>query len=86
MARHGPRRPDLLPKQDGGKVQTGDEDRQNQAADSRAPKTEPPSPGQHPSLQLVQAPAHPGSSFCLAFMLAAAPIVAYRHHPRELLR
>ena len=74
MVRYRPRRPDLVPKQDGGKAQAGGDSSQNNAAHGRAPDAGSPSPGQHPSLQLVQVPAHPGSPFGLAYMLAAASV------------
>ena len=74
MARYRPRRPDLVPKRDGGKAQAGGDGYQDNAAHGRAPDAGSPSPGQHPSLQLVQIPAHPSSPFGLAYMLAVASV------------
>ena len=63
---HDPRKTGLPPKQGGDKAQAGSDGRQDKATDNRAPDTGPPLPGQHPSLQLVQVPAHPASPSSLA--------------------
>ena len=65
MAGHGLPGTGVLPQRNGGKAQAGGDDRQDQATDGPASDAELPSPGQHPPLQLVQAPAHPGSPVCL---------------------
>ena len=65
MACHGLPGTGVLPKRNGGKAQAGGDDRQDQATDGPASDAELPSPGQHPPLQLVQAPAHPGSPVSL---------------------
>ena len=57
----------VLPQRNGGKAQAGSDGCQDQTANGPVPDMRPSLPGQHPPLQLVQAPAHPGSPFGLAF-------------------
>ncbi len=73
MGRHGSRRADLVSKQEGGKAHARGNGNYDKAADGGAVEMGPPSPGQHPSLQLVQVPAHADSSFACPSMLVPAP-------------
>ena len=67
MARYGPQKASVLPKQDDGKTQARDDSCQDKAANGRASDAGSPPSGQHPSLQLAQVPAHPDFPFGLAF-------------------